>query len=107
MGRGYKPAPELGSGHAGPPGRPRYRTTSVGVIAPRVETPMNVASKNTDRAIRTGADWTMVDAGYGDIRYETSDGIAKITICRPEVRNAFRPKTLFELVDAFERARSD
>ena len=28
-------------------------------------------------------------------------GIAKITICRPEVRNAFRPKTLFELIDAF------
>src|SRR3989441_9182131 len=45
-------------------------------------------------------DWT-------DIRYETSDGIAKITICRPEVRNAFRPKTLFELQDAFERARND
>ena len=38
-----------------------------------------------------GADWQAVDAGYGDIRYETADGIAKITICRPEVRNAFRP----------------
>ena len=49
----------------------------------------------------------MVDAGYGDVRYETSDGIAKITICRPEVRNAFRPQTLFELQDAFERARND
>ena len=31
----------------------------------------------------------------------------KLTICRPEVRNAFRPRTLFELQDAFERARSD
>jgi naphthoate synthase len=68
---------------------------------------MNVASKNTDRRIRPGADWEVVDAGYGDIRYETSDGIAKITICRPEVRNAFRPQTLFELQDAFERARND
>jgi len=45
--------------------------------------------------------------GFTDIRYETMDGIAKITICRPEVRNAFRPQTLFELRDAFERARDD
>ncbi|MDQ4132123.1 MAG: 1,4-dihydroxy-2-naphthoyl-CoA synthase [Actinomycetota bacterium] len=44
---------------------------------------------------------------YGDIRYETAEGIAKITICRPEVRNAFRPQTLFELSDAFNRARDD
>jgi naphthoate synthase len=44
---------------------------------------------------------------YRDIRYETADGIAKITICRPEVRNAFRPQTLFELSDAFEVARDD
>jgi naphthoate synthase len=44
---------------------------------------------------------------YTDIRYETAEGIAKLTICRPEVRNAFRPKTLYELADAFERARDD
>ncbi len=44
---------------------------------------------------------------YEDIRYETAEGIAKITIARPEVRNAFRPKTLFELADAFDRARDD
>ncbi len=45
---------------------------------------------------------------YQDIRYELSgDGVAKITICRPEVRNAFRPQTLFELQDAFSRARDD
>lgn len=44
---------------------------------------------------------------YGDIRYETSDGIAKITICRPEVRNAFRPQTLDELAHAFAVARDD
>ena len=47
------------------------------------------------------------DAEYRDIRYETAEGIAKITISRPEVRNAFRPATLFELQDAFERARND
>jgi naphthoate synthase len=45
---------------------------------------------------------------YTDIRYATSgDGIAKITIARPEVRNAFRPQTVIELSDAFERARED
>jgi naphthoate synthase len=60
-----------------------------------------------DNPIRPGADWREVDAGYGDIRYETAEGIAKITISRPEVRNAFRPQTLFELMDAFERARDD
>jgi naphthoate synthase len=44
---------------------------------------------------------------YEDIRYEVAEGIAKITIDRPEVRNAFRPKTLFELRDAFDAARED
>ncbi|HEY1635662.1 MAG TPA: 1,4-dihydroxy-2-naphthoyl-CoA synthase [Acidimicrobiales bacterium] len=44
---------------------------------------------------------------YGDIAYETAEGIAKITICRPEVRNAFRPRTLFELSHAFNAARDD
>ena len=52
---------------------------------------------------------TWTPAGdYEDIRYELSgDGIAKITIDRPEVRNAFRPETVIELMDAFERARED
>jgi naphthoate synthase len=44
---------------------------------------------------------------YTDIRYETAEGIAKITINRPEVRNAFRPETVRELAHAFERARND
>ncbi|HUG74129.1 MAG TPA: 1,4-dihydroxy-2-naphthoyl-CoA synthase [Acidimicrobiia bacterium] len=51
-------------------------------------------------------DWRP-DGDYTDIRYETLPGIAKVTIDRPEVRNAFRPTTLFELSDAFERARDD
>jgi len=47
-------------------------------------------------------------AEYEDIRYELSgDGIAKITIDRPEVRNAFRPQTVVELSSAFEHARED
>src|SRR3990170_8358455 len=49
----------------------------------------------------------MPPGDYEDIRYETADGIAKLTIDRPEVRNAFRPQTLIELSDAFERARED
>jgi naphthoate synthase len=58
--------------------------------------------------IRPALDWKPgADAEYGDIRYETAEGIAKMTISRPEVRNAFRPRTLFELSDAFERARDD
>ena len=44
---------------------------------------------------------------FTDIRYETAAGIAKLTINRPEVRNAFRPTTLFELSRAFEMARDD
>jgi naphthoate synthase len=52
---------------------------------------------------------TWTPAGeYEDIRFERSgDGIAKLTIDRPEVRNAFRPQTVVELSDAFERARED
>jgi naphthoate synthase len=49
--------------------------------------------------------------GFHDIRYEKSaapeEGIAKITIARPEVRNAFRPRTIIEISDALEDARED
>lgn len=48
---------------------------------------------------------------YTDIRYEKSagddEGIAKITIARPEVRNAFRPRTIIEISRALENARED
>ncbi|HEY2508838.1 MAG TPA: 1,4-dihydroxy-2-naphthoyl-CoA synthase [Streptosporangiaceae bacterium] len=44
---------------------------------------------------------------YTDIRYQTAEGIAKITINRPEVHNAFRPTTLYELSHAFNVARDD
>jgi naphthoate synthase len=44
---------------------------------------------------------------YDDILYEKADGIAKITINRPEVRNAFRPKTVQEMIDAMDAARED
>jgi len=55
--------------------------------------------------------WKPAADYYTDIRYETgvddASGIAKITINRPEVRNAFRPETVVELSDAFTRARED
>jgi naphthoate synthase len=51
--------------------------------------------------------WSSV-RDYEDIRYEHSGtGIAKVTIARPEVRNAFRPQTVRELIDAFNRIRDD
>jgi naphthoate synthase len=58
----------------------------------------------TDATQQAGGDFT-------DIRYETSaapdEGIAKITIARPEVRNAFRPRTIVEISRALEHARED
>jgi naphthoate synthase len=52
--------------------------------------------------------WTPGGGEYTDIRYELSgDGIAKVTIDRPEVRNAFRPQTIIEISDALTRARED
>src|ERR1700710_1690070 len=56
--------------------------------------------------IRTALDWQS-HGEYTDIRYETAEGIAKITIDRPEVRNAFRPQTIIEISDALERAGED
>jgi naphthoate synthase len=47
------------------------------------------------------------DGQYSDVLYERGEEIVKITINRPEVRNAFRPQTLAELRDAFTRARDD
>jgi len=58
------------------------------------------------RAIERGADWQAA-GDFQDIRYETADGIAKITIDRPQVRNAFRPQTIVEISNALELARED
>jgi naphthoate synthase len=44
---------------------------------------------------------------YEDILFDKAEGMAKVTINRPEVRNAFRPQTIFELLDAFDLARDD
>jgi len=62
---------------------------------------------NDKTTIRPAAQWSAAGE-YSDIRYELSgDGIAKITIDRPEVRNAFRPQTLFQLSEAFNKAQND
>lgn len=50
--------------------------------------------------------WKTVDE-YEDITFKKSNGVARIAINRPELRNAFRPKTLFELQDAFLDVRED
>lgn len=52
-------------------------------------------------------EWADGGGSYGDIRYEVADGIAKITIDRPEVLNAFRPQTLIEVSAALDAARED
>jgi naphthoate synthase len=58
---------------------------------------------------RTIPQWTVGEGGekFSDVIYETAEGIAKITINRPQVRNAFRPETLAELVEAFNLARDN
>ncbi|MBK4330391.1 1,4-dihydroxy-2-naphthoyl-CoA synthase, partial [Enterobacter hormaechei] len=53
-------------------------------------------------------EWHDCSEGYTDIRYHKStDGIAKITINRPQVRNAFRPLTVKEMIQALADARYD
>ncbi len=63
--------------------------------------------KNQDRKIKAGADWLPIKK-FKDIKLEKSeDGIGKITINRPESRNAFRPQTVTELQEAFHIVRED
>jgi len=65
------------------------------------------AKKAHDKAEVVSLLWTPIKK-YSDIKLErTFDGIAKITINRPEVRNAFRPQTVNELIDAFNYCRDD
>ena len=56
--------------------------------------------------VEPALDWKR-QGDWEDIEYATSDQIAKITINRPEKRNAFRPQTVKELIQAFELARDD
>ena len=54
----------------------------------------------------TTVNW-QVARQYEDIIYEKAEGIARVTINRPQVRNAFRPQTVMEMIDAFADARED
>jgi naphthoate synthase len=62
-------------------------------------TPSDWTAEQERRTIAPAADWQAA-GDYSDIRYETAEGIAKITIDRPEVRNAFRPQTIVEISQA-------
>ena len=80
------------------------------VLPPVVPADSPAASNPAHSSITPACEWVSGPA-YRDITYELSTGdaagIAKITINRPEKRNAFRPQTLFDLQDAFNRARDD
>ncbi len=56
--------------------------------------------------IRPALAWKPVRE-FQDIRFEKAEGVAKITIDRPEVRNAFRPRTVKEMIEAFDAVRED
>lgn len=62
---------------------------------------------NPNRQILSHEAWIPIKK-FNDIKFErTEDGVAKITINRPDCRNAFRPQTVFELKEAFETCRED
>jgi naphthoate synthase len=76
-------------------------------INSKITSKIKVAQKSILAPVKNSDSWIKVK-DYQDIKCEkTSDGIAKITINRPEVRNAFRPLTVIELKEAFEWARED
>src|SRR6202022_3431365 len=73
----------------------------------RGASPANARRRNLAVEVKTESPGWIKAGEYQDIIYETWNGIAKITINRPEVRNAFRPTTVFEMSKAFEIARDD
>src|SRR6266478_6308462 len=84
--------------------RPAARGTSA-----RVEIETGIRKRNEEPTSMTqtlGIAWKTARA-FTDIRYEKAEGIAKITINRPDVRNAFRPLTVREMIQAFEDVRED
>ena len=69
---------------------------------------MTPLSDDTGNATKAPITWQLRDdAAYQDILVHRAEGITKITINRPDVRNAFRPETVHELIDAFHRAHFD
>lgn len=64
-------------------------------------------SNDAKSSIVAAAEWQDCSAEYQDILYHKAEGVAKITINRPEVRNAFRPRTVMEMQQALADARFD
>ena len=109
---------ELGVGHLGPVrdqrgavgaalrslGEPVVEFHRYGDIVPIM--PQRHKEAPPEEDLYAPIEWRAA-AEYGDIRYEKADGIAKITIDRPEMLNAFRPQTLVEVSAAMELARED
>lgn len=96
------PTPETPTSEATTPETP----ASLGADCFTAPRPRGAADRDASLIV-PGADWQEAASSYRDISYAQADGVAKLTICRPEVRNAFRPQTLFELADALNRARDD
>jgi naphthoate synthase len=71
------------------------------------KTPVAKPSTETAERIRPALDWREVDLGFREVRYHVAEGIAKITINRPEVRNAFTPRTVEEMRKALLAAKED
>ena len=88
-------------------GRRRCQPEPPGTARRTTSTPcLNATRPHRRRDLYAPIEWETAGE-YEDILYDSADGIAKITINRPERRNAFRPPTLAELRDAFNKARDD
>ena len=86
----------------------RMFAAEFGPVLDYFEQPCRTTTELAELRYRLVDDEVSVRIAWTDIKYELSgDGVAKITINRPEVRNAFRPQTLFELQAAFNLARDD
>jgi naphthoate synthase len=70
-------------------------------------TPVAKPSTETAERIRPALQWRELDLGFKEVRYHVAEGIAKITINRPEVRNAFTPRTVEEMRKALLAAKED
>ena len=114
-GSGSMPAPAPGSRQRGRPngaGRSARRSSRARAYRPHeargdtIAASLRTQTDRDQREVHRIVEW-VATGEWEDIRYHTAGGIAKITINRPEVRNAFRPTTLFELSRAFEMARDD
>jgi naphthoate synthase len=70
-------------------------------------TPVAKPSTETAERIRPALRWRELDLGFKEVRYHVAEGIAKITINRPEVRNAFTPRTVEEMRKALLAAKED